>query len=917
MTWSTDPFKHMDKDLKDREKATRKERKLEAQENARKLRTRDLKYVAEALDLRHASPHSRRVVLTGFHEYYRVINKHFDPKPEPAPTLDQAAPGLLLSAVVEQPVAWLWQDYLPLGALTLLEGEPGSGTSLLALHIAACVTSGRALPGGSPSTQGTVILVAGQDHPGYTIAPRFLAAGGDPARVLLLTTVEQVDSDKVTIEDRPFSLARDLHFLEEAVTRTNAALVILDSLDACRSGDLRQALPALAQLAQRTGCAILLVRPIAATQAAATHKPGSLELQAAVRSSLLIQSDPEDRQRQRLLIVTKHALCAQPPILSFQLTTREGVLALDWLGTYTHPMPFFEDSEMNLCGRNYSLLRQTILRTLQECAAPMNARSLTSITGFPYENVRKLLQRMVHAMEPLLVCPARGLYTTLGHPCLAQPAASSGTPPPEPPVPTVAPVPGEPEQAAARATPPQTPVSTVASVPTAPGTPPSPAPTSNPPAASSKPPAPLDEGPQRPIPPETPDPPVPASTHDPANDSPKPPVSALEVDAYSISTESPVPIIPIVPTTTPPGRGQPFLSRARNPLMRGNPECATLNSALAEESRQGGAMEYRTLGRTGWNISAIGFGAWGIGGSDWGSTDDTTSLAALHRAIDLGVNFIDTADVYGDGHSEQLIAQVRKARSEQLVIATKAGRRLNPHTAQGYTRQNLTAFVERSLRNLEMEALDLLQLHSPPSEVYDMPEVFGILDDLVQQGKIRYYGVSVERVDEALKAVSYPHVQSVQLIFNLFRLKPSEHFFAVARERQVGILARVPLASGLLTGKFRPDTHFAPNDHRSFNRHGEAFDQGETFSGVEYERGLQAVEELRPLVPQGATMAQFALRWILMFPEVTSAIPGGKNPQQVEENVNAAALPPLNLNTMIDVEAINDAYIWPQVHHRW
>jgi len=328
-------------------------------------------------------------------------------------------------------------------------------------------------------------------------------------------------------------------------------------------------------------------------------------------------------------------------------------------------------------------------------------------------------------------------------------------------------------------------------------------------------------------------------------------------------------------------------------------------------------MEYRTLGRTGWKISAIGFGAWGIGGGDWGSTDDTTSLAALHRAIDLGVNFIDTADVYGDGHSEQLIAQVRKARSEHLIIATKAGRRLSPHTAQGYTRQNLTAFVERSLRNLEMEALDLLQLHSPPSEVYDMPEVFSILDDLVQQGKIRYYGVSVERVDEALKAVSYPHVQSVQIIFNLFRLKPSEHFFSVAHERQVGILARVPLASGLLTGKFRPDTHFAPNDHRSFNRHGEAFDQGETFSGIEYETGLQAVEALRPLVPQGSTMAQFALRWILMFPEVTSAIPGGKNPQQVEDNVNAAALPPLSPATMRQVEAIYDTYIRPQVHHRW
>src|SRR5258708_6175513 len=214
-------------------------------------------------------------------------------------------------------------------------------------------------------------------------------------------------------------------------------------------------------------------------------------------------------------------------------------------------------------------------------------------------------------------------------------------------------------------------------------------------------------------------------------------------------------------------------------------------------------MEYRTLGRTGWKISPISFGAWGIGGNDWGNTDDRTSLEALNKAIDLGVNFIDTADVYGDGHSEQLIAQVRKSRSEQLIIATKAGRRLNPHVAAGYNRENLTSFVERSLRNLEVEALDLLQLHSAPSEVYDMPEVFGILDDLVQQGKIRFYGVSVERVEEALKSITYPNVQSVQIIFNMFRLKPAEQFFPTARERQVGILARVPLASGLLTGKFR------------------------------------------------------------------------------------------------------------------
>jgi aryl-alcohol dehydrogenase-like predicted oxidoreductase len=328
-------------------------------------------------------------------------------------------------------------------------------------------------------------------------------------------------------------------------------------------------------------------------------------------------------------------------------------------------------------------------------------------------------------------------------------------------------------------------------------------------------------------------------------------------------------------------------------------------------------MEYRTLGRTGWKISPISFGSWGIGGTDWGNTDDKTSLEALNKAIDLGVNFIDTADVYGDGHSEQLIAQVRKSRSEQLIIATKAGRRLNPHVAAGYNRENLTSFVERSLRNLEVEALDLLQLHSPPSEVYDMPEVFGILDDLVQQGKLRFYGVSVERVEEALKSITYPNVQSVQIIFNMFRQKPAEQFFPAARERQVGILARVPLASGLLTGKFRPNTQFAANDHRSFNRHGEAFDAGETFSGVDYETGLQAVEELRKLVPQGATMAQFALRWILMFPDVTTAIAGDKNPQQAADNVGAASLPPLSDETMQRVREVYDTYIRSQVQQRW
>lgn len=329
-------------------------------------------------------------------------------------------------------------------------------------------------------------------------------------------------------------------------------------------------------------------------------------------------------------------------------------------------------------------------------------------------------------------------------------------------------------------------------------------------------------------------------------------------------------------------------------------------------------MKYRTFGRTGWQVSEMGFGAWAIGGDAWGQTDDSEAMAALNRAIDLGVNFIDTADVYGDGHSEQLVAQVRKQHSGQIYIATKAGRRLNPHTAAGYNnRQNLTAFVERSLKNLQTEAIDLLQLHCPPSEVYEMPEVFGILDDLVQQGKLRYYGVSVERVDEALKAITHPNVQSVQIIFNMFRLKPAAQFFAAAKERQVGIIVRVPLASGLLTGKYRPDSQFAATDHRNYNRHGEAFDVGETFSGVDYETGLQAVEELRPLVPNGATMAELALRWILMYPEVSTVIAGAKNPTQAEDNTKATKLPPLNAEAMRRVEAVYDKYIRAQVHNRW
>jgi aryl-alcohol dehydrogenase-like predicted oxidoreductase len=327
-------------------------------------------------------------------------------------------------------------------------------------------------------------------------------------------------------------------------------------------------------------------------------------------------------------------------------------------------------------------------------------------------------------------------------------------------------------------------------------------------------------------------------------------------------------------------------------------------------------MKYRRLGRTEWEVSEISFGAWAIGGG-WGSVDEEQALAALHKAVDLGVNFFDTADGYGDGRSERLLARLCKERNETIYIATKAGRRLDPHTADGYNRQNLTAFVERSLRNLETERLDLLQLHCPPTEVYYRPEVFAILDDLVEQGKLRYYGVSVEKVEEALKAIEYPQLQTVQIIFNAFRHRPVELFFKEAKRKQIGILARVPLASGLLTGKMKGTSTFAADDHRAFNRYGESFDRGETFSGVDFETGLQAVEELRPLIPPGATLTQLALRWILMFEAVTCAIPGGKRPEQVVENVAAADLPPLPQETMAKVEEIYKRLIREQVHHLW
>ena len=331
-------------------------------------------------------------------------------------------------------------------------------------------------------------------------------------------------------------------------------------------------------------------------------------------------------------------------------------------------------------------------------------------------------------------------------------------------------------------------------------------------------------------------------------------------------------------------------------------------------------MNKRTLGKTGYQVSEISFGAWAIGGS-WGEVSEDDAMRALHEAVDKGINFFDTADVYGDGVSEQRIAKLKRERSqhngEEIIVATKAGRRLQPHDADGYNRKNLTAFIDRSLKNLETDTLDLVQLHCPPTEVYYRPEVFGVLDDLVKQGKIRHYGVSVEKVEEALKAIEYPNVATVQIIFNIFRQRPAGLFFREAKAHNVGILARVPLASGLLTGKMTRDSSFAEDDHRNFNRHGEAFDRGETFSGVDYESGLTAVDAICDLVPEGATMAQFALRWILMFDAITCAIPGAKRPDQVADNAAAADLPALSSEVMDKLEHLYNKHIFDQVHHRW
>ena len=326
-------------------------------------------------------------------------------------------------------------------------------------------------------------------------------------------------------------------------------------------------------------------------------------------------------------------------------------------------------------------------------------------------------------------------------------------------------------------------------------------------------------------------------------------------------------------------------------------------------------MNYRKFSNTGWNVSEIGLGCWAIG-SEWGDVTQEDAREVLKTSLDKGINFFDTADVYGDGKSEQFVGELLKSTSEKIYVATKSGRRLNPHNSEGYNSQNIESFIDRSLKNLGVECIDLLQLHCPPSDVCSKKETYEMMDDIVQKGKILHYGVSVEKVSEAMDAIQFPNVKSIQIIFNMFRQKPSEEFFNEASKKDVAIIARVPLASGLLTGKMNKDSSFPPNDHRNYNIKGEAFDVGETFSGVSFEKGLEAVEELKKLLPENFTLADFALKWILMHDEVTVAIPGAKNKQQASLNVNSIDLDEIS-ELMPSIKNIYDKYFREDIHHRW
>lgn len=328
-------------------------------------------------------------------------------------------------------------------------------------------------------------------------------------------------------------------------------------------------------------------------------------------------------------------------------------------------------------------------------------------------------------------------------------------------------------------------------------------------------------------------------------------------------------------------------------------------------------MEYRILGKTGFNISSISLGTWQVGGK-WGSGFDHENAAQiLHSAADAGINFIDTADVYEAGESEKAVGKFVKERSERIYVATKCGRQLNPHVNESYTPAALRQFVEDSLSRMRLETLDLIQLHCPPTEVYYRPEIFELFDRLKEEGKILHLGVSVEKVEEAIKAIEFPNVASVQIIFNLFRQRPTHLFFQLAKAANVGIIVRVPLASGLLTGLYSSQTVFAEGDHRFFNRQGAAFDKGETFSGIPYPLGLEAVDRLKQLFPNTDNLAPIALQWILQFPEVSCIIPGASKLSQVHSNLSTFELPNLEAQQISAMNEIYQELIQPEVHHLW
>lgn len=328
-------------------------------------------------------------------------------------------------------------------------------------------------------------------------------------------------------------------------------------------------------------------------------------------------------------------------------------------------------------------------------------------------------------------------------------------------------------------------------------------------------------------------------------------------------------------------------------------------------------MQYRTLGKTGFEISEISLGTWQVGGK-WGEPySEANAESILNEAIDAGVNFIDTADVYGDRMSEASVGRIVRNRSKRIYVATKCGRRLNPHVDEAYTPATMRKFVEESLQNTKLEVLDLIQLHCPPTAVYYRPEIFEVFDRMKEEGKILNLGVSVEKVEEALKAIEYENVTSVQIIFNLFRQRPAELFFKEAAKKNIGIIVRVPLASGLLTGKFNKDTVFGKDDHRYFNRDGAGFDKGETFAGIPYEKGLEAVEALKQLFPDVANLAPTALKWILRFPEVSCIIPGASKAAHLHSNLSIYDLPAFSNAQLEGVQQIYDTQIKQLVHHLW